>query len=118
MTFLLLQGFIESSLSNEESLPESESEWAEWLSSSGTADEQDTVCEYREESFQLTPKGTRFTEPMYEGLLQAQRALLKEFKRRTSGAPLRALLRYVYTNYREDTVMSKIRDEVLGSNRY
>ncbi len=118
ITFFILQGFIETSLSDEEALPESEAEWEEWLTSSGARDEGEEIDEYREESFRLTRAGTDFTRGMYETLSPTQQELLRQFKKRTGALPLRALLRYIYAKYPDDTTQSRIRDKILGSSWY
>lgn len=115
LTFFILRGFITSSETNEEGLPESAAEWEEWITSSGLESETDEVREYVEEEFSLTDKGLEFTKELYESLSNSQKRLLKEFKARTSTMPLRALLRYVYEKYPEMTEKSKIRESLIGS---
>ena len=116
LTFFVLRGFIETSIADEQTLPESVDEWNKWVSSSGAQYEEEALAEYREEEFRLTdPTGTQFAASLYEGLSGQQRALLREFKARTSSAPLRALLRYVYQKHTEMTAKSRIKEQVLGS---
>jgi hypothetical protein len=116
LTFFMLRGFEESSDSAEESLPESEEEWAHWRSMSEEVYDQQDFEQYQEEILRLTePKGVEFANALYDTLSGAQRRLLKEFKARMSSAPLRAILRYVYRNYPDMTPKSKIKEEVLGT---
>jgi uncharacterized protein YwgA len=114
LTFFTLRGFIETSASDEESLPESAAEWEKWLQESGSSLAHDEVDVYEEERFTLTSDGVEFTRPYYEALGESQRQLLREFKRKLASAPLRAILQYVYSNYEEMTERSKIRDKILA----
>src|SRR5689334_16416400 len=57
LVFFMLQGFIESRLTEEESLPESAAEWDLWLEKTGAKESVDSVEIYQDESFKLTPKG-------------------------------------------------------------
>lgn len=114
LTFFILRGFIESSTSEDESLPEAAAEWGEWVKSSGAEQISDEIQEYQEEEFSLTQKGEAFVSSLYETLSKSQKQLLKEFKRRTSSAPLRAILRYVYSEYPELTDRSQIKEKLFG----
>lgn len=114
LTFFLLRGFVETSEAEEEGLPESAEEWHEWLSKSGAGTETAEPEEYREEVFTLTEKGVSYAASLYESLSNSQRQLLKEFKARLTGAPLRGILRYVYQKYPQMTGESKIKEKVLG----
>ena len=116
--FFILQDFIETSLSEEPPLPESEAEWDKWLSAAGTDIDEETIGEYYDEMFSLTPKGIKFTKEMYDQLSSSQQKHLREFKKRSVSCPLRALLQYVYSNYPEDITHSKIKDQILGSARF
>ncbi len=118
ITFFLLRGFVQSSISESQALPESEAEWEQWSSRSGVATDENVCDEYNDEEFQLTKKGLRFTEELYDTLTRSQKTHLREFKVRTSAAPLRALLRYVYSNYPDDATQSQIKDEVLHGADY
>ena len=61
--------------------------------------------------------GIKFVENMlWDKLDKRQKNLLKVFKAKTTSVPLRALVRYVYTNYPDDTVNSIIKEEILGWN--
>ena len=113
LIFFTLQGFIDSSESEDEALPESASEWAEWMSTSGIQPDDENYNEYEEETFRLTNKGVLFTKPMYDFLSDSQKRLLKEFKKKLASAPLRAILRYVYDKYPDTTERSKIKSEIL-----
>ena len=117
LAFFILRGFVQSSISEDVSLPESAAEWEKWLDQSG-ADDAEEIEEYQEEEFTLTDKGVRFTTPLYKSLSPNQRIHLREFKKRTGAVPLRALLRYVYSKYPEDTSQSKIKDKLLGSSNF
>src|SRR6187401_2326843 len=106
LTFFMLRGFIQSSISKDESLPESAAEWEKWQAVADTND-HDEYPEYEEEEFSLTPKGVEFTAGLFEQLSSNQKTLLQEFKVRTGTASLRALLRYVYQRYPNQTTKSK-----------
>jgi uncharacterized protein YwgA len=117
LTFFILRGFIEENPdSQEESLPESAEEWRHWLESGVESGAEDSeVTEYREEEFKLTDEGARWVlENLWPSLSDAQQQLLRQFKAKLAGAPLRALLKYVYTQYPNMTSQSKIKDEILG----
>jgi len=118
LTFFLLRGFIkanEEEEEEEETLPESAAEWDAWLSSSRPDLSNDSISEYKEASFSLTEKGAKFAAALYDTLSVPQRKLLREFKRRTSSVPLRALLEYVYKNYKNMIDRSTIKERVLGT---
>ncbi len=115
LTFFILRGFIECEEVREDALPESAAEWEAWLSSSSPDGASEPISEYREDSFRLTPKGMMFTEELYQSLSAPQRKLLREFKKRLTTVPLKALLKYVYENYEEMTARSAIKEEILGS---
>lgn len=115
LSFFTLRGFIESSSTTEETLPESAAEWEMWLSAWKPDSSLESISdEYEEEQFQLTEKGMRFAADLFSSLATNQKKLLKEFKARMVAVPLRALLRYVYENYPEQTSRSQIREEVIG----
>jgi hypothetical protein len=116
LTFFMLQEFIESTLTEEESLPESAAEWERWLESTGVRETVDAIEIYQEESFKLLPKGVAFSKRLYDSLSSTQQELLKNFKSRLSTAPLRAILKHVYTQYEDMTSHSKIKDNVLGKH--
>ncbi|MBE3037698.1 MAG: hypothetical protein IMZ62_02635 [Chloroflexi bacterium] len=116
ITFLTLRGFIRADEeANEETLPESAAEWDAWLSSSGSDSSNGPISEYKEESFSLTDKGATFAAALCEELAAPQRKLLRDFKKRTSAVPLRALLQYVYKNYEAMTGRSTIKERILGT---
>lgn len=114
LTFFTLREFIEQAPTDEESLPESAAEWEKWVAQSGVGQQLDDVNPYEEEEFKLTPKGMAFTKKLFDNLSKSQQQLLKEFKGRLSTAPLRAILKYVYSRYEDMTERSKIVGEVLG----
>ena len=116
LTFFLLRGFVKGEEVAENALPESAAEWEEWLSSSRSDSTDEPISEYREEAYRLTPKGESFARGLYETLSAGQRRLLREFKKRTTSVTLRALLKYVYENYENMTLRSKIREEILGNS--
>lgn len=117
--FFLLRGFVESSIAQEEPLPESVAEWERWLHSTGISSEEFDADEFHDEAFRLAAKGVSFVEKrLYCDLSEAQKTHLREFKKRTVAVPLRALLRYVYENHEDFTTESRIRDDILGSARY
>lgn len=115
LEFFRLRGFIDPEEADEEALPESAAEWQAWLSTSGTDPDDGRVTEYTEQVYRLNKKGLAFAARLYESLSPEQRKLLKEFKRKTTSTPLRALLKYVYENYPDQTTKSEIRDQILGS---
>ncbi len=114
LMFFTLRGFIESSAATQETLPESEEEWDKWLDESGTGESLREFDPYEEETFRLTDSGGRFTQQLYDSLSEQQRTLLRQFKKRLSSAPLRAVLRYVYKTYPEEAANSTIKEEVLA----
>jgi hypothetical protein len=116
LTFFILRGFVENPDSQEESLPESAEEWEHWLESGvESGSEESEVTDYREEEFKLAAKGARWVrDNLWVCLSDSQKELLWQFKAKLAGAPLRALLKYVYTQYPKMTSQSKIKDEILG----
>ena len=115
LTFFTLRGFIEAQETTEDPLPQSAAEWEEWLTSSGMDPEDYLRLDYSEEAFRLTERGRRFTESLYATLSDNQRRFLREFKRRLTGAAVRAIVRYVYENYPEYTTRSEIKEQVLDA---
>ena len=112
LKFFQLRDFICSIDDDSETSPESV---AEWEFASELEDSSDSnFTEYVEQRFTLTEKGCRFAEQLYADLSANQRNLLREFKSRTSTVPLRALLKYVYSEYPDQTTKSKIKESVLG----
>jgi hypothetical protein len=116
LTFFILRRFIESSEVEEDALPESAAEWEAWLDGARSDAFEGSISEYKEESFTLTEKGTRFASELYESLSPPQKKLLRNFKKRMAWVPLRALLKYVYENYPEMTDKSTIREQLLGND--
>lgn len=116
LTFFSLRNFIETSESEEVTLPESVAEWERWLSTTDDVSDDPAVVDYAEEDFTLTDKGVRFAKPMWDSLSNAQRTLLKEFKTRVNKVSLRALLRYVYEEYPDSTTKSTIKEKVLADD--
>lgn len=116
LTFFILQGFVDDvDCFDEPVLPESEEEWEAWLENTGTSQEEVCYDEYIEKEYKLKNKGVSFVEQkLWSHLSNSQKRMLKEFKSKIVNAPLRALLRYVYTKYKNDTVNSLIKKEILG----
>lgn len=112
LKFFQLRGFVQTRERDEETTPESVAEW-EYLGELEDG-EDSAFTEYVEQEFLLTEKGCRFAQQLYDELNSTQKSLLREFKARTGGVPLRALLKYVYSAYPDLTTKSKIKDEVLG----
>ena len=114
LTFFTLRGFIEAEDTSEDMLPESAAEWHRWLTSSPLDDEEDSFVSYDEQQFRLTEKGVNFAAQLYDELSHTQRRLLKQFKERLNRTPLRAILRYVYEKYPDQTERSQVKEQVLG----
>lgn len=114
LKFFELRGFVETNLSDDDTTPESASEWALWMSSSQVDYGDDEYSEYQEEEFKLTNDGQQYVEEnLYKCATKNQRKLLREFRARLEAVPLRALLRYVYENYPDQTDKSTIVNEIL-----
>ena len=119
LKFFELRGFIETNLTKDETMPESAEEWSLWLTSSSPDYEQEQFSEYQEEEFNLTTKGCNFVKGnLLPELSGNQIKLLANFRSRLETVPLRALLKYVYENYPDQTVNSKIYEEVIGKRNY
>jgi len=118
LTFFVLQQFVrEEDCFDEPALPESEEEWEAWLDNSGIGQEENRYDEYYEREYTLKEKGMNFVrQKLWGDLSNSQKKLLKEFKAKMTSVPLRALVRYVYSNYPEDTINSAIKDDVFGRN--
>jgi hypothetical protein len=114
LTFFELHGFIEREDSQEDTLPECAAEWERWLAMSRADTAESSVSEYDEQVFRLSPKGAAFAADLYGLLTVEQKGLMREFKSRLQRIPLRALLKYVYENYEDQTTRSKIKGQVLG----
>ncbi len=78
----------------------------------------DTDTEFQTETYHLSEKGLNFIKDKqkYDKLSDNQKLYLKEFKKQFNKAPLRDILKYVYTTYPEFTEKSLIKDKVLGEN--
>jgi uncharacterized protein len=115
LLFFTLRGFVEASVaSSDDVLPEEAAEWEKWTQTNDLASSEDDN-DFQEESFRLTDKGAAFAKELYGQLSAPQQKLLREFKIRTTRVQLRALLQYVYSNYPDQIVKSKIREQVLGN---
>jgi uncharacterized protein YwgA len=94
-----------------EPLPEEGLEYSHWQSDEGTEDDVGEPVGGQE--YSLSPLGRSFVhDELLSELAEEQQGLLDEFKRRCTGVPLRALLRYVYDKYPDMTTKSKIRQEI------
>lgn len=113
LKFFQLRGFIDSTDEEEETSAESAAEWEYATELEDSTD--NAFTEYVEQRFKLSEKGCAFASKLFETLSSSQKQMLKEFKARVSGVPLRALLRYVYSEYPDQTTKSTIRDAVLRS---
>lgn len=78
----------------------------------------DTDAEFQTETYQLSDKGLNFIKDKqkYDKLSNNQKLCLKEFKKQFNKAPLRDILKYVYTTYPDYTEKSLIKDKVLGGD--
>jgi len=114
LEFFELRDFIRRSGTKEETLPESAAEWQMWLSATNPDSAMTQLSEYEEEQFQLTETGESFAKSLYLALDSSQKNLLRAFRTQTASVPLRALLRYVYENYPEQTTRSQIREQVIA----
>jgi len=113
INFFLMRKFIKSSFSDKhESIAESAEEFNHWRNNI-EVNEDENVVEYQDEEFILSKSGCDFAKKMYDELEDYQKIILAEFKQKLSNAPLRSLLRYVYTNYPEKTSKSKIKNQIL-----
>lgn len=110
--FFELRGFISYKDVASETTPESVAEW-EYLNELEDG-EDSQFTEYVEQEFTLTEKGMLFASKLYGVLTPVQRNIIKDFKARMGVVPLRALLKYVYTQYPEFTSNSLIKNNILG----
>ena len=116
LRFFELRDFIRVNETKEETLSESAEEWALWLSSSDQNGDEEQFTEYEEVAFSLTNKGCKFVKlNLLPNLSNAQKKLLWSFRRKYEKTPLRAILKYVYETYPEQTKKSKIREEFIGT---
>jgi uncharacterized protein len=117
LNFFQLRGFIQTdSGQNEEDVAEEDvAEWEKWEESNNLDAPADETFGYLDQQFKLTDKGCDFAKLLFANLTANQAQLIKDFKRRLVKAPLRSILRYVYTTYPEQTSRSQIREKVLGS---
>jgi uncharacterized protein YwgA len=110
LEFLVEMGLVDAVGSGEQDLLEDErQEYEYWQATSGERDRpfQEVFC--------LTDIGREFVESRLKNhLSEKQWGVMNEFKKRCTSAPLRTLLKYVYTRYPDMTTKSTIRDEVLG----
>jgi hypothetical protein len=118
LEFLVDTGFVApSDIADAELSEEEAAEYRYWQASDG--EEGDAEPPEHEQEFCLTPLGKKFVETGFAGQFsQDEWAALDAFKARCTSAPLRSILRYVYTRYPETTKKSKIRDEILSRRPY
>lgn len=69
---------------------------------------------YTTRDFHLTERGWRYFDALKQELTEESLQELADFKSRFAYLPLRQLIRYVYSRYKEFTTKSVIRDQVLG----
>lgn len=69
---------------------------------------------YTTRDFHLTERGWRYFQALKQEMTKESLDELAEFKSRFAYLPLRQLIRYVYSRYKEYTTKSVIRDQVLG----
>jgi uncharacterized protein YwgA len=110
LEFLVDMGMVDVAGSGEEELLEDEKqEYEYWQATAGGKERP------FQEIFSLTDLGKEFVETrLITKLTKEHWKVLDEFKKRCTSAPLKALLKYVYTRYPEMTKKSSIRNEVLG----
>ncbi len=108
--FFILINFVQTKNSEEEGHIESFSEYDHYKNE--YINYENEIDIYQEEEFSLTEKGESFAADLYKKLSSNQKNMIKEFKKRISSMPLRALLRYVYKTYPELTNKSKIKDKM------
>lgn len=113
LMFFILRGFIESSNSESEVLPEAAAEWVEWMRMSSPEADDEGMTEYDEQSFTLSERGVEFAKKLYESLSKEQKTTLKTFKEKMIRSPLKAILKYVYETYPKFTDRSDIREQIL-----
>lgn len=110
LTFFLLTDFIQAVKSDNDMLPESAAEWDEWFTSIGFENE-DAADIYTETKYQLTTRGVKYAEKIYNSLSETQKKILKSFKAKFLSLPPRAIIKYVYTKYPQFTDKSLIKDK-------
>ncbi len=110
LEFLVEMGLVDVvEVGKEELIKDEIEEYSYWQATS------DVVDRPFPEEFWLTPLGRQFVEEKLKDELSEENwKTLDEFKKRCTSAPLKALLKYVYSKYPETTKESTIRDEVLG----
>lgn len=110
LNFFILNDFIKSELTSEETFPEAAEETQHYIDQY-IYDNSDSY-EYQEEEFTLSQKGTSFTSKLFEQLSNNQKDILRHFKANYVEMPLRALLRYVYKKYPNQTSKSTIKHKI------
>ncbi|MFQ5910140.1 MAG: hypothetical protein ACE5IJ_05385 [Thermoplasmata archaeon] len=81
------------------------------------ASEQVDVERPKLEIYQLTDRGLKVGERLFDDLTEEEQAAIVDIKRRFNRASLNELLRYVYEKYPKMREKSKIADRILGFGR-
>lgn len=120
LTFFQLRGFVTSDCGTNEHefLDESAQEWVAWRNATGVGDDDpdNDLLEFTEEAFMLSPKGIDWVKRnLWDTLSESQQAILIAFKKKFVSAPLRSILRYVYSEYPEMVTKSTIKESILGA---
>ncbi len=103
-------GFLKAIVDDEFSGNVEWEEYANWQAHFSLPSYEDETERAIPEVFELTEQGISFVESeLWSRLSSEQKRILTEFKTRFNGAPLMALVRYVYDSYPEYTKKSKIR---------
>lgn len=82
------------------------------------ASDDDNIYAFADQNnqkFQLTGKGMKVAETVWEGQPEEVRVAIEAIKVKYSPKPLRSLLRYVYETYDDMTSESEIKDWVKGN---
>jgi len=118
LEFLVDTGFVAPrDIAGADPSEEELAEYRYWQVIDGVDGEADAL--EHEQEFCLSDLGKEFVQSEFGGALSPEEwGVLDSFKARCTSAPLRAILRYVYTRYPETTKKSKIRDEILSTQPY
>ncbi len=84
------------------------------------ATEQESIPLKRTELqvYRLSESGMKAGSRLFELLTPEEREGICSIKKKFNAAPLKHLIEYVYKNYPESTVKSKIRKTILGQSRF
>lgn len=105
-------------LSIEETMPESPEEIAdemEWIRQTAEAY---VPTQRKLLIYSLTSRGEKIGKKLYEILSPDERARIERIKKRFNPMPLNQLLKYVYLNYPEVTIKSKIREKIMPMSMF